>query len=181
MAQERQDNTVDECLHPSNVNYCRLYVDWITPKVYGRVCDLGSGIGYPTLKYAEKDNVSEVITNDKYYEEGKTIKHAKILRYVETTEDFLKRDLGQFDCITCTEHIEHLEMQTQLDLLNWVKKYLKDGGLFLGSMPNVDRSINPFHIQEYTHKQWHAILKRHFKHADVVLLNNDLYVWIAHN
>ena len=28
-----------------------LNMNWIVPKVYGKVCDIGSGIGYPTESY----------------------------------------------------------------------------------------------------------------------------------
>ncbi len=178
MSLERHDWSEVECSSQGNVNYVNHYMDWITPQVYGYVCDIGSGLGYPTARYANKVEVEKVVTNDKYFDVVKTIQHDKILRYVESTEDFLKRDLGKFDCITCTEHIEHLEIETQLKLLEWVKNNLKEGGLFLGSMPDVERSINPYHIKEYTHGQWEEILRRYFKDVEIVTMP-ELYVWKA--
>lgn len=178
MSLERHDWSESECSNEGNFHYVYNYMNWITPKVYGRVCDIGSGLGYPTARYAEKLNVEEVITNDKFFDEAKTIKHAKIKRYTETTEDFLKRDLGLFDCITATEHIEHLEIPTQMAVLDYVKKNLKPDGLFMGSMPDVEKSTNPYHIKEYTHNQWEDILRQHFNDVEVVTFP-QLYVWKA--
>jgi len=178
MSLERHDWSEIECSSQGNVNYVNNYMNWITPKVRGRVCDLGSGLGYPTARYAMKPEVNEIITNDKFFDPVKTVKHDKIVRYVETTEDFLKRDLGKFDCITATEHIEHLTEETQFKLLDWVKANLKDDGLFLGSMPDVERSTNPYHIKEYTHNQWEDILRRYFREVEIVTMP-ELYVWSA--
>lgn len=180
MSLERHDWTAQECQSADNTRYVTEYMNWITPQVFGRVCDVGSGFGYPTEKYANKENVSIVITNDKYYDEVRTVKHPKITRYTMPTEDFISVEQDKFDCITCTEHIEHLEIPTQFALLEWTKKHLKEGGLFLGSMPDVERSTNPFHIQEYTHQKWEEILKQHFQEVQVVvLIPNLLYVWKA--
>lgn len=179
MSLERHDWSEQECHNEANTRYVTLYMDWITPFVFGRVCDIGSGLGYPTEKYANKENVSVVVTNDKFFDEVKTIKHDKITRYTLTTEDFLALQHDKFDCITCTEHIEHLHVETQFKLLEWVTKHLNEGGLFLGSMPNVDRSANPFHIQEYTADKWETILRTYFKNVEVVVLHPELYVWKA--
>jgi 2-polyprenyl-3-methyl-5-hydroxy-6-metoxy-1,4-benzoquinol methylase len=180
MSLERHDWNETECNSDSNTKYVTEYMNWITPKVFGRVCDVGSGLGYPTQKYADKENVSVVVTNDKFFDEVRTVKHDKITRYTMPTEDFISVPHEPYDCITATEHIEHLEIPTQFALLEWVKKNLAPGGLFLGSMPDVFRSTNPFHIQEYTHDKWEEILKEHFNQVEVVvLIPNLLYVWQA--
>ncbi len=183
MSLERHDWTATECNSEANTKYVTEYMNWITPKVFGSVCDIGSGFGYPTEKYANKDNVESVITNDKFYDEERTVKHDKINRFILTTEEFITKLFNsKFDCITSTEHIEHLEESVQLQLLEWVKNNLKEGGLFLGSMPDCEYSTNPFHLKEYTHTQWEVILKRYFKYVQVVvLIPNLLYVWKATN
>jgi 2-polyprenyl-3-methyl-5-hydroxy-6-metoxy-1,4-benzoquinol methylase len=182
MSLERHDWSQEECQTNGNTWYVTKYMDWITPQVYGGVCDIGSGLGYPTLKYAESDKVTSIITNDKFIDEDKTTKHSKIKRLVLTTEEFMNTEQPLFDCITCTEHIEHLIPDTQFKLLDWVKTHLKPGGLFLGSMPDVERSANPWHIKEYTHEQWEEILHRYFNYVEVVvLLKEELYVWKAYN
>ena len=66
-----------------------------------------------------------------------------------------------------------------MDLLEWVKKHLKDNGSFIGSMPNIDKSANPYHIKEYTWHAWDAILRKHFSQVELVQLNGDVYVWEA--
>ena len=180
MSLERHDWTAQECNSADNTRYVTEYMNWITPKVYGEVCDIGSGNGYPTLKYCEKENVTHVVTNDKFYDESKATKHEKMERHILSTEDFLSRENSMFDCITCTEHIEHLTIETQFKLLDWVVDHLAPNGLFLGSMPDVERSTNPFHIQEYTNTQWKEILERYFNQVEVVvLIPNLLYVWKA--
>jgi 2-polyprenyl-3-methyl-5-hydroxy-6-metoxy-1,4-benzoquinol methylase len=181
MSLERHDWTAQECNSTDNTRYITEYMNWITPQVYGYVCDIGSGLGYPTEKYAKNDRVEHVVTNDKFYDEQKTVKHDKITRFILTTEDFIKENFeNKFDCITCTEHIEHLIPDTQFKLLDWVKANLKEGGLFMGSMPDCESSGNPYHIKEYTHSQWEEILKRYFKEVQVVvLIPNLLYVWKA--
>ncbi len=182
MSLERHDWSQEECQTDGNTRYVTKYMDWITPQVYGYVCDIGSGLGYPTLKYCERDNVDFVVTNDKFYDEHKSTTHPKMSRVIHTTEEFLQEENRMFDCITCTEHIEHLIPDTQFKLLDWVKTHLKPGGLFLGSMPDVERSANPWHIKEYTHEQWEEILHRYFNYVEVVvLLKEELYVWKAYN
>ena len=179
MSLERHDWSEVECSSQGNVNYVNNYMNWITPQVYGVVCDLGSGLGYPTARYANKPVVEKVVTNDKFFDEVKTVKHDKILRFVLTTEDFIKETFeSKFDCIIATEHIEHLTIETQFKVLDWVKANLKEGGLFLGSMPDVERSTNPYHIQEYTHNQWEEILRKYFRDVEVVTFP-ELYVWKA--
>jgi 2-polyprenyl-3-methyl-5-hydroxy-6-metoxy-1,4-benzoquinol methylase len=182
MILERHDITETECNEERNSSYIKLYMDWITPHTHGRVCDLGSGFGYPTVGYANRHNVELILTNDKFFDEKKTLVHPKIVRRIESTEDFIKNDFGKFDCITCTEHIEHLEESVQHDVLNWIVKSLKDDGVFFGSMPDIERSSNQFHLKEYRSFQWEEILKRYFKQVEVhVLYPNSLYVWRASN
>lgn len=182
MSLERHDWSEAECSNSANTTYVNAYMEWITPKVSGYVCDLGSGLGYPTIKYAEKDEVKAVVTNDKFFDEVKTVQHPKIQRFVETTEDFISKPHEKFDCITSTEHIEHLTEDVQIKVLEWVKDHLETDGVFLGSMPDCEHSGNPYHLKEYTHGQWEEILKRYFKNVEVVvLLPNLLYVWKASN
>jgi 2-polyprenyl-3-methyl-5-hydroxy-6-metoxy-1,4-benzoquinol methylase len=182
MSLERHDYSEAECNNNANTVYVESYMNWITPQVYGKVCDLGSGLGYPTVKYAEKENVESVLTNDKFFDEKKTVSHEKITRYTLSTEDFIALNQPQFDSITCTEHIEHLVPDSQMKVLEWVKTHLNEGGSFYGSMPDCERSGNPYHLKEYTHGQWEEILKRYFDSVEVVvLLPNLLYVWKASN
>ena len=182
MSLERHDWSEQECRNLDNTRYVTEYMDWITPKVYGDVCDIGSGLGYPTLKYAESDKVVSIITNDKFFDEDKTTKHSKIKRLILTTEEFMNTEQSLFDCITSTEHIEHLVPETQTKLLEWVVKHLKKDGLFLGSMPDCEQSGNPYHIKEYTHGQYEEILNNYFKNVEVVvLIPGLLYVWQASN
>jgi 2-polyprenyl-3-methyl-5-hydroxy-6-metoxy-1,4-benzoquinol methylase len=180
MATERHDLTAQECLREDNVDYVRRYTDWILPKVKGRVLDIGCGHGYFSKMMAEKDSVVEVIGTDKLGDDPRNMSHPKLTRICVETGKL--SDYGKFDIINSTEHIEHLDEDTQLWLLGWIKEHLTSGGIFVGSMPNVDSySGNPYHIKEYSADGWRVVLERYFKNVLVQPSNPALQVWICSN
>jgi SAM-dependent methyltransferase len=93
--------------------------------------------------------------------------------YCITLEEFSrsKSGLGQFDVITMFEVFEHLPNPAAT--LSLVKSLLRDKGLFVGSLPNVERPLMwqvhmdyempPYHLTYWTTRSWSEFLSQHFR------------------
>ena len=172
MAEERQDYSKDECLRADNVSYCKLYSDYLTPHIYGKVLDIGCGTGWFPAAYAEKPDISSVRGTDLWPHQTP---HPKVTYLHLSTEDLLKTD-DHYDTIVSTEHIEHLPESLHRPLLAWIKQHCTQ---FVGSMPNVSSpSGNPFHLKEYSAAEWESLLKEYFT-TRVETLPQSLQVWVC--
>ncbi|MHB8483459.1 MAG: class I SAM-dependent methyltransferase [Nitrospiria bacterium] len=177
MALERHDFREKECLGYDASAYLEEYCAWILPNVRGRVLDIGGGMGYLSKRYSEKSVVESVIYTDRYYDELESQTGEKLRLIVMSTEKLIEtNDWGKFDTITCTEHIEHLPESIHKKLLVWIKNHLAENGLFLGSMPNIENSGNPYHLKEYLQRDWEKILKEYFSSVDSKGLSR-MQVW----
>ncbi|MGZ3420126.1 MAG: class I SAM-dependent methyltransferase [Polyangiales bacterium] len=75
---------------------------------------------------------------------------------------------GEFDVVSMFEVFEHLEQP--LAVLEQVKKLLRPGGMFVGSLPNTERllmwqlymdyEMPPYHLTYWTEKGWKHFLSR---------------------
>ena len=69
-----------------------------------------------------------------------------------------------FDAICALEIIEHLS--SAKIFLNSVSRLLKSNGLFILSTP-ASFSANPYHLHEYTLRQFNQLLKQHFRRVKI--------------
>lgn len=77
---------------------------------------------------------------------------------------------GHFDVITMFEVFEHLDRPSAV--LTRVKRLLREGGLFIGSLPNtarplmwqlhMDYEMPPYHLTYWTVKSWRHFLERYY-------------------
>lgn len=156
------------------------YANWIVPQCKGRVIDIGCGHGYLTQKIARMIAVKEVTGTDK--DTHNTQHNPKIFYWLINTEDLSKTtNMGLFDTIVSTEHIEHLGWRLHEPLIKWIAAHLSPTGQFIGSMPIPDdpNNPNPFHFKTYTKDDWTDLLKLYFDDVYSVMLYKDCYGWIA--
>lgn len=168
-----------------HVWYFDAYKDALLPFCRGLVLDIGAGHGYLSRAIAEKPEVTKVIATDRHYDADRAQRHAKMHLLQVPTEDLVRAglwrgiDRKKFDTIVATEHVEHLPESLHVTLLEYVSSHLEAGGLFLGSMPEVRNSGNPFHLREYLAAEWKTVLERYFSSVEIWFPNPLLYCWKA--
>lgn len=160
-------------------DYFENYASPIEKICRGKVIDIGCGHGYLTTRIAENPEVKTILGTDK--DSGYKEMHEKVKYQVIETSELIKTNTEKYDTIVCTEHIEHLNEDTQIALLEWVENNLDDDGAFLGSMPHLDDPNNPcpYHIKTYACAEWEAILKKSFKNVEVHTFDDESYWWIV--
>lgn len=160
-------------------DYFENYASPIEKLCKGKVIDIGCGHGYLTSRISNNSNVEHVIGTDRdngYKEETKKASYRII-----NTEDLIQEKSDGFDTIVCTEHIEHLSADLQMDLVEWISKNLNTDGIFLGSMPHHDDPKNPcpYHIKTRSHDEWNSILNQYFTDVQVYKFADESYWWTA--
>jgi 2-polyprenyl-3-methyl-5-hydroxy-6-metoxy-1,4-benzoquinol methylase len=159
--------------------YFNAYKDALVPLCRGRVLDIGAGHGYLSRAAAEQEAVTSVLATDRHFDERLAQKHSKLTMAKLETEALIQRNFGLFDTIVATEHIEHLSAALHAPLLKFISEHLAPGGVFLGSMPEVVNSGNPFHQREYLAEEWRAVLGKYFQKVEIWFPVPLLYVWKA--
>ena len=137
------------------------------------VLDIASGVGYGTRILAE--NVKRIIGVDISKE---AIEYAK-RNYACKNCEFLVGDAEKlnfedksFDVVVSFETIEHLKNYKKF--LEEIRRTLKDNGLFIVSTPNKEiyPPGNPFHIKEFSEKEFKTELQKLFKFISLEYQNN---------
>ena len=90
-----------------------------------------------------------------------------------------------FDCIVACEIVEHLFFLHPF--LENVKKTLKPGGLFIGSVPNAFRLKNrwkflfgneyetdPTHVRQFSYDKLKEVLQSYFSHVEIVPIEGKI-------
>jgi arylsulfatase len=136
-----------------------------------KVLDLACGEGYGSFMLSEDaDSVLGIDIDDL------SVRHASS-KYIKEHLEFIKGSITDipiesekiFDVIVCFEALEHIEEHDEL--MNEVKRLLKDDGIFIVSTPN--KSIysdqpnfqNLFHLKELYFDEFKALLNRNFKNT----------------
>ncbi len=139
-----------------------------------RVLDFGCGTGYGAASLSEVAQSVVGVDIDAGAIEWARTTHRKPNLHFEQRAD-LGRGLppASFDLITCFDVIEHLNLQTQLDVLRSIADLLGPDGKVVLSTPNPGITAcygdNPYHLREMTDTQFMELLQPFFKHA--VMLN----------
>ncbi|MBD3313418.1 methyltransferase domain-containing protein [Candidatus Woesearchaeota archaeon] len=147
------------------------------------VLDLGCGYGYGADMMAS--TARRVLGVDR---SRKVIEYSG-KKYKKNNLAFRKDDCrklgidGKYDIITSFEVIEHIDRPE--DFLREIRRLLKKDGLLIISTPNVQRPLadyeekNPYHIKEYTQKDFKKLLDDHFRRVSVFSQTNHLASVIA--
>lgn len=168
----------ERCERPLDVDlYAGSYAAVLVPLCRGKVLDIGCGEGWVTEAIAKQPAVFKVIGTDKF--EGDQRQNPKILYTVMRTEELIHMDLGLFDTIISTEHIEHLDAPIHKPLLVWIKAHLAPGGQFLGSMPDSEVCAGPWHKKEYRLHNWYPVISECFPQVKLWNVQSTVYAWQA--
>jgi SAM-dependent methyltransferase len=138
------------------------------------VLDVASGEGYGAAQLAQ---VARNVVGVEYAEY--TVRRAR-MNFRRPNLAFLRADARAlpladacFDAVVSFETIEHFDRQD--DFLAEVRRVLRPGGRFIVSTP--DRDIysppgtppNPYHVREYTRRDFEAALRRCFPHVAMLM------------
>ena len=129
------------------------------------ILDVGCGEGWGTMMLAQR--CGHVVGIDV---DGRSIEKARNrgtpgAEYI--TGDMADMDFGEdgglFDVIVCMEAIEHTSRYA--DAVRRMYKSLRPGGSLYMSTPNYNKSRNrnPYHTQEFTRDELHAVLAPYFR------------------
>lgn len=175
MADERSTHQT-HAKDPNQLAYDESYYKVLSPHITGDVLDIGAGALMFVRRYIDKDEVSLVVTADKY--QDKDFIHDKLTKKSWVCPEKLPE--GQFDTIVSTEFIEHIEEDQLKPLLQQVTERLTDNGKFIGSTPNkVAPTTNPYHLKEYTLEELKEILSKYFTEIEIKDTGKYCTVWIA--
>jgi len=138
------------------------------------VLDAGCGAGYG-LSYLADTATSvvglDISSSAISYAKSKYIKK-KGLNFVYGDMVNLPFVKGSFDIVVSFETIEHLKNTEEF--LFECRSVLRTGGLFICSTPNkrvtspyTKKPTNPFHVKEFTHKQFSFLLYSYFSEVSL--------------
>jgi SAM-dependent methyltransferase len=134
--------------------------------VSGAVLELGTGTGYgleelspfaESVVSVDKIDVSKTVDASKY---GNVCLKQMKFPPLTAIED------NSFDFVVSFQVIEHVARDKQF--LEEVVRVLKPGGKFIATTPNrlVSLTRNPFHVREYTPRQFGRLLDGYFRRTE---------------
>ncbi|MGQ9535961.1 MAG: class I SAM-dependent methyltransferase [Actinomycetota bacterium] len=138
-----------------------------------RVLDLGCGEGYGTdlLATVAREAVGVDLAPEAVYHARRTY-HRPNLRFLYRDIYDLGLEDGSFDLVCSLQVVEHLHHPDRF--MEEARRVLAPGGLCVITTPNrsilspgQDRPINPFHIREYDHREFAALMRRYYPRSEV--------------
>lgn len=142
-------------------------------RVGGRVLEIGTGTGYGIDIIAP--NVEHFVTMDKTRSEELGAMPANV-EFKEGVVPPLPFADESFDYVVSFQVIEHIKRDKEF--VREVHRVLKKGGKFIVSTPNRPMSLtrNPWHVREYTAKQFGALLSS-FAEVEALGVGGNERVW----
>ena len=146
-----------------------------------RVLDIGCRDGALTKYFAESNEVLGIDIDTSALGEARVSLGIEIMN-IDLNGNWQELADRKFDVVTAGEILEHLYYPEEVILK--VKKHLKEGGLFVGSVPNAFSFKNrlryllgqkkytplsdPTHINQFSYLELQSILKKHFKYVEII-------------
>jgi len=134
-----------------------------------QVLDCACGTGYGSVLLGQRsEDVVAVDLSKEAIQFCRARYAASGVRFEMGNAEELKFESDSFDLYVCFETIEHVPNPEKL--LAEAVRVLKPGGRLLVSTPNRvfsglgpgEKPSNPFHLQEWSLKEFHTMLSRHF-------------------
>ncbi len=124
----------------------------------GDILEIGTGSGYGVKVIAP--SASKFVTIDKHRTEGLTL--PENVEFREATVPPLPFEDCSFDYVITFQVIEHIKDDARF--VEEIHRVLRPGGSLIVSTPNISMSLtrNPWHIREYTAKEFSELLGRYF-------------------
>jgi glycosyltransferase involved in cell wall biosynthesis/2-polyprenyl-3-methyl-5-hydroxy-6-metoxy-1,4-benzoquinol methylase len=143
-----------------------------------RVLDFGCGSGYGSATLARvAAKVTGLDVSEDALTYARTIHRAANLEFIHDATFGASLPARCFDLITCFEVIEHLEVQSQDEMLIALRRLLAPNGRLVISTPNPRTTSlyghNPYHLCELSRDEFIEKLKQHF--CDLTILDQ----WVA--
>jgi SAM-dependent methyltransferase len=144
-----------------------------------RVLDVACGVGYGSAALAcVADSVTGVDVSSEAVEAARATYTQPNLTFETAPAQALPFDDASFDLVVAYEVIEHLDDWEKL--LAEARRVLAPGGQFVVSTPNKEfyaeaRRLdgpNPFHLHEFTYREFRAALSTHFPSVTMFLQNH---------
>lgn len=155
----------------------------------GRLLDVGCGNGaFAEFAAASGYEVIGLDVDATSIEIARSRNLSRAKFYCTSLDEFSRSNptAGQFDVITMFEVFEHLDRPAAT--LRLVKSLLRDGGLFIGSLPNAERflmwqlhwdyEMPPYHLTYWTVKTWSEFLRRYFN-FEVLCCEASILLWVC--
>ncbi len=145
------------------------------------VLDLGCRNGILTQYFAKNNNVLGVDIDKNALEKASNMLKIDTL-VIDLNSNWQELDGKKFDVIVLGEVLEHLYFPG--DVLEKIKKYLNDDGIFIGSVPNAFSLKNrfrylfakkkntplgdPTHINHFSYFELEDLLKKYFSSVEII-------------
>jgi len=146
-----------------------------------KVMDIGCRDGVLTKSFVEGNEVLGLDIDNQALSEIKSSLGIEVMN-IDLNGEWQELGDRKFDVVVAGEVLEHLYYPEEV--ITKVKSHLKEGGLFLGSVPNAFSLKNrlryllgnkrytplsdPTHINHFSYQELKRILKRHFKYVEII-------------
>jgi len=163
-------SAVPENIYQEHISRYEFAARLTTNKV---ILDIACGSGYGA-SFLKKRGAKTVVGGDVHEDaiEYAKMRHEEELYFLRLDAMHLPFSKNTFDVIVSFETIEHLKDNRRF--LSVCKEVLKKDGFFVCSTPNglvtfsdSGRPLNPFHVCEFTVKEFYDLLNEYFRHVSI--------------
>lgn len=136
-----------------------------------KILDAACGTGYGSRVLSRRGEVVG-LDNDAEAINFAKARYSKYANFLLGDIENIKQNVGTFDVICCFEAIEHLKHPEKM--LRGFRKILSKNGVVFISTPNkaypnrLVSSESPYHVKEYTYRDFHKTLNKHFSKVDIL-------------
>ena len=136
------------------------------------VLDFGCGTGYGSAILADvAASVHAIDIDEDAVQWARRHQRAENLVYEVRSDAGLSLPERSFDLITCFEVIEHVDENTQGEIIANLSRLLREHGALLISTPNPEVTAlygeNPYHVRELSEEEFVALLRTQFQYVRV--------------
>jgi 2-polyprenyl-3-methyl-5-hydroxy-6-metoxy-1,4-benzoquinol methylase len=146
---------IKQFLELSSEKFIRSYSPFLPKSKDAFILDIGCGFGKNIYALISNNytNVKGIDTSIEQVEfANRELKLGKFIIHGDAIE-FLKQDIGYYDCILLIDVLEHLELTDALKLGELMFARLREGGSLIVQLPNGLAPLSPFLWGDLTHKR----------------------------